>query len=97
VTPARLAECLMTIRWSPTILSRYFGCDVSLVEAWLVGEVEIPAEAGAWKSWRRPMKQPRTSDFGTQSGFRFRAPHDYPQSYPAGDFGSPVRLLLSFC
>lgn len=48
MTPERLDECLSLIRWSPDTLARCFGCDVSLVEAWLSGEVEIPMKAGAW-------------------------------------------------
>lgn len=48
MTPERLDECLSIIRWSPDTLARCFGCDVSLVDAWLSGEVEIPMKAGAW-------------------------------------------------
>lgn len=48
MTPDRLGECLSIIRWSPETLARCFGSDVSLIEAWLSGEVEIPMKAGAW-------------------------------------------------
>ncbi len=48
MTPERLDECLSLIRWSPDTLARCFGCDVSLVDAWLTGEAEVPMKAGAW-------------------------------------------------
>lgn len=48
MTPERLDECLSIIRWSPDTLARCFGCDVSLVGAWLDGEMEIPPKAAAW-------------------------------------------------
>lgn len=48
MNPDRLDECLSLIRWSPDTLARALGCDVSLVEAWLRGDVEIPVKAGAW-------------------------------------------------
>ena len=48
MTPARLDECLSLLRWSPDILAQCFGCDVSLIEAWLTGEAEIPMKAGVW-------------------------------------------------
>lgn len=48
MTPARLDECLSIIRWTPDTLAQCFDCDVSLVEAWLSGEVEVPAKAAAW-------------------------------------------------
>lgn len=48
MTPARLDQCLAIIRWTPDALARCFGCDVSLVDSWLTGEIEIPAKAGAW-------------------------------------------------
>lgn len=48
MTPERLDECLSIIRWTPDTLSRCFGCDVSLANAWLAGEAEIPSKAAAW-------------------------------------------------
>lgn len=48
MTPKRLDECLSIIRWSPDTLARCFGCDVSLIGAWLDGELEIPPKAAAW-------------------------------------------------
>jgi hypothetical protein len=48
MTPARLDECLSIIRWTPDTLARCFGCDVSLVDAWLTGELEMPMKAGIW-------------------------------------------------
>lgn len=47
MTPERLDECLSIIRWSPDTLARCFECDVSLIEAWLTGEIEIPSKAAA--------------------------------------------------
>ena len=44
----RLEECLTVLRWTPSTLARCFECDVSVVEAWLAGEVEIPMKAAAW-------------------------------------------------
>lgn len=48
MTPSRLEECLSIIRWTPDTLARCFGCDLSLVDAWLSSEIEIPAKAAAW-------------------------------------------------
>ncbi|WAX94273.1 hypothetical protein N7E70_021755 [Aminobacter sp. NyZ550] len=48
MTHDRLDESLSIIRWMPNTLARCFGCDVLLVDAWLSGEIEIPAKAGAW-------------------------------------------------
>jgi len=48
LTPERLSECLTIIRWTPDTLARCFGCDLSLIGAWLDGELEIPPKAGAW-------------------------------------------------
>jgi hypothetical protein len=48
MTPERLDECLSIIRWSPDTLAECFGCDASLIEAWLSGEMEMPAKASAW-------------------------------------------------
>jgi hypothetical protein len=48
MTPERLDECLSIIRWTPETLARCFECDVSLVEAWLSDETEIPPKAAAW-------------------------------------------------
>ncbi len=48
MTPERLDECQSIIRWSPDTLARCFECDVSLIGAWLTGEIEIPPKAAAW-------------------------------------------------
>lgn len=48
MTPDRLDECLQALRWSPDTLASAFECDVSLVEAWLTGESDIPPKAAAW-------------------------------------------------
>lgn len=48
MTPARLSECLTSIRWTPEILADALGCDVSLVNAWLDGDQEMPMKASAW-------------------------------------------------
>lgn len=48
MTPERLERCLSVIRWTPNALARYFGCDVSLVQAWLDGQAKIPADVGSW-------------------------------------------------
>lgn len=48
MTPARLDESLSALRWSPEILANVLECDVSLVGAWLIGEVEIPPKTAAW-------------------------------------------------
>lgn len=47
-TPANLEDALRDIRWTPDILARCFGCDVSLVHAWLDGNAEIPMKAAVW-------------------------------------------------
>lgn len=39
-----MPPCLPIIRWSPDTLARCFDCDVSLVEAWLDGEMENPGD-----------------------------------------------------
>lgn len=48
MTPERLDECLSIVRWTPDTLARCFGCDVSLIDAWMTGESEIPPKAAAW-------------------------------------------------
>lgn len=48
MTPDRLDECLSIIRWSPGTLANCFECDTSLIDAWLIGELEIPPKAAAW-------------------------------------------------
>lgn len=48
MTPAELGAALQTIRWTPDILARALRCDVSLIHAWLDGNVEIPMKAGIW-------------------------------------------------
>lgn len=48
MTPERLDECLSIIRWSPDTLARALECHVSLVDAWLSGEMEIPIKTSAW-------------------------------------------------
>lgn len=46
--PDRLEDCLSIIHWTPDTLARVLECDVSLIHAWLNGEIEIPMKAGAW-------------------------------------------------
>lgn len=48
MTPAELDDALHIIRWTPDILARALGCDVSLVHAWLDGNAEIPMKTGVW-------------------------------------------------
>jgi len=48
MTPERLEECLTILRWTSDTLARCFECDVSLIEAWLDGDAEIPPKAAAW-------------------------------------------------
>ena len=48
MTPARLAECLSLLRWTPDTLADALGCDVSLVNAWLDDLEEVPIKTGAW-------------------------------------------------
>lgn len=48
MSPDRLDECLSALRWTPDILARALECDVSLVNAWLDGNVEIPMKTGTW-------------------------------------------------
>jgi hypothetical protein len=48
MTPDRLEESLHIIRWTLDTLATCLDCDVSLIEAWLSGEAEIPTEVGAW-------------------------------------------------
>lgn len=48
MTPERLDECLATLRWSASTLAQCFECDLSLIEAWLDGEADIPPKAAAW-------------------------------------------------
>jgi len=48
VTPNHLEECLSVLRWTPDTLAQCFGCDISLIDAWLAGEADIPSKAAAW-------------------------------------------------
>lgn len=48
MTPARLVECLATVRWTSLDLADALECDVSLIEAWLEGQEEIPVKTAAW-------------------------------------------------
>ena len=48
MTPDQLDDALHDIRWTPDILARALGCDVSLIHAWLDGNAEIPMKTGAW-------------------------------------------------
>jgi hypothetical protein len=48
MTPNRLEDCLAIIRWTPDTLARVLECDVSLVNAWLDDQEEMPAKTGAW-------------------------------------------------
>lgn len=48
MNPDQLNHCLLDIGWSGEILAQKLECHVSLVEAWLSGEAEIPPKAAAW-------------------------------------------------
>ena len=48
MTPSRLTECLVIIRWTPEILAEALGCDESLVNAWILGHAEVPVKTAAW-------------------------------------------------
>ena len=48
MTPETLQHYLNDIGWTPGILAKKLECHVSLVDAWLTGEAEIPLKAGAW-------------------------------------------------
>lgn len=48
MTPDALQHCLYEIGWTPDVLARKLECDVSLVDAWLSGEIEVPLKASAW-------------------------------------------------
>jgi hypothetical protein len=48
MTPERLKQCLATIHWSPETLAEALECGVSLVDAWLDGEEEVPMKVSAW-------------------------------------------------
>lgn len=48
MTPDEMDRCLSSIRWTPDILARVFRCDVSLIHAWLDGNVDVPMKAGIW-------------------------------------------------
>lgn len=48
MTPERLDECLMALRWPSSTLAAVCDCRPSLVELWLDGEKEIPAKVAAW-------------------------------------------------
>ncbi|WP_415279889.1 hypothetical protein [Brucella sp. BZ] len=47
MTPGALQHCLYEIGWTPDTLARKLECHVSLVDAWLSGELEIPLKASA--------------------------------------------------
>lgn len=48
MTPDQLDDALHAIRWTPDILARALECDVSLVQAWLDGNAEVPMKTAAW-------------------------------------------------
>lgn len=48
MTPDELETALSDIRWTPDTLAQALECHVSLIEAWLSGEAEIPMKAGVW-------------------------------------------------
>jgi len=48
MSPDQIHHCLLDIGWTPEMLTRKLECHVSLVEAWLSGEAEIPPKAAAW-------------------------------------------------
>lgn len=48
MAPDRLEECLTILHWPRSTLASMMECDISLVDAWLVGLAEIPADIAAW-------------------------------------------------
>lgn len=48
MSPDRLEECLSALHWTPDVLARALECDVSLVNAWMVGLAQAPPKAAAW-------------------------------------------------
>lgn len=48
MTPESLQHCLDDIGWTPDMLARKLECHVSLVDAWLSGELEVALKASAW-------------------------------------------------
>ena len=50
MTPESLQQCLKIIGWSPEHLAAKLECHISLIEAWLSGDIEIPPKTYAWIS-----------------------------------------------
>ncbi len=48
MTPDQIDSALHDIRWTPDILARALGCDVSLIHAWLDGNAEPPMKTEIW-------------------------------------------------
>lgn len=48
MTQNELCDALNDIRWTPATLAQALECDVSLVHAWLSGNVAIPVGVAAW-------------------------------------------------
>lgn len=48
MTPERLRECLVILRWHNATLAEALGCDEHLILAWVAGYEDIPAKVGAW-------------------------------------------------
>jgi hypothetical protein len=48
MTPTRFTQCLEALRWTDHTLAGALQCDLSLVEAWESGDIEVPAGVAAW-------------------------------------------------
>ncbi|HTV69293.1 MAG TPA: hypothetical protein VMF90_12220 [Rhizobiaceae bacterium] len=48
MSPLELERSLDALRWTPDTLARALECHVSLVQAWLDGNLDIPLKAGVW-------------------------------------------------
>ena len=48
MTPLRLKECLISLRWSSSTLADALGCQEELVDAWILGFEGTPPKAAAW-------------------------------------------------
>lgn len=63
MTPARLAACLATLRWSQRGLAAAIDYDDRLVRRWAAGERPIPAPVAAWleraAAWHAENPPPR--------------------------------------
>ena len=48
MTPNRLADCLILIRWPPDVLAKAVDVPSEVVSAWLSGSELVPRNVGAW-------------------------------------------------